>query len=232
MALPSLAVTKYDLTIPSSGKTVEFRPFLVKEEKMLLLAQQSGNEKQILKAVETIIDECTFQKVDATTLPTFDLEYIFIQLRAKSIGEVSSVLMTCPDDGETKVEIDIDLNEVKCEMPDDHTNKIQLTDSIGVIMSYPRINSITGLNMDDPNAGFDVIKSCIAQIFDDENVYDKNDISKKELDDFVNSMTHNQFMKLQEFFENMPKVRYRTTIKNPNTGVTSDLIIEGLQNFF
>lgn len=232
MALPSLAVSKYELTIPSTEEVIEFRPFLVKEEKMLLLAQQTGDEKDIIKAVENIINECTFKKVDAKKLPIFDLEYIFVQLRAKSIGETSQVTYTCQDDGETKVELEINLDDVVCEKSEDYTNKIELTDKIGVIMTHPRISTISGMNMDDANSGFEIIKSCISQIYDDEQVYDRNDISKKELDEFVNSMSHQQFMKLQEFFENMPRVRYRTKVKNPNTEVMNDVVIEGLQNFF
>lgn len=232
MALPSLAVSKYELTIPSTEEVIEFRPFLVKEEKMLLLAQQTGDEKDIIKAVENIINECTFKKVDAKKLPIFDLEYIFVQLRAKSIGETSQVTYTCQDDGETKVELEINLDDVVCEKSEDYTNKIELTDKIGVIMTHPRISTISGMNMDDANSGFEIIKSCISQIYDDEQVYDRNDISKKELDEFVNSMSHQQFTKLQSFFEDMPRVRYRTKIKNPKTGVESDLVIEGLQNFF
>ncbi|MGA0121294.1 MAG: hypothetical protein ACO3HJ_07575 [Methylophilaceae bacterium] len=232
MALPSLAINKYELTVPSTDEVVEFRPFLVKEEKMLLIAQQSGDEKDIIKAVENIINECTYKKIDAKKLPIFDLEYIFIQLRAKSIGEISTISVTCPDDGETKVEVDINLEEVICEKKEGHTNKIELTDDVGVIMNYPRVNNVSGMNMEDPNTGFEIIKNCIASIYDENEIYDRNDISKKELDDFVNSMSHQQFMKLQEFFENMPRVRYKTKVKNPNTGVTSDLVIEGLQNFF
>jgi hypothetical protein len=232
MALPSLAINKYELTVPSTDEVVEFRPFLVKEEKMLLIAQQSGDEKDIIKAVENIINECTYKKIDAKKLPIFDLEYIFIQLRAKSIGETSTISITCPDDGETKVEVDINLEEVICEKKEGHTNKIELTDDVGVIMNYPRVNNVSGMNMEDPNTGFEIIKNCIASIYDENEIYDRNDISKKELDDFVNSMSHQQFMKLQEFFENMPKVKYNTKVKNPNTGVTSDLVIEGLQNFF
>lgn len=232
MALPSLAVSKYELTVPSTDAVVEFRPFLVKEEKMLLMAQQSGEEKDVIKAVENIINECTFKKIDAKKLPIFDLEYIFVQLRAKSIGEISTVNVTCPDDGETQIEINVNLEDVKCEKSEDYNTKIELTDSVGVIMSHPRINTITGMDMSDPNSGFDVIKSCIAQVYDDDQVYERNDMTKKELDDFVNSMSHNQFMKLQQFFENMPRVRYKTEVTNPKTNVTSELVVEGLQNFF
>jgi hypothetical protein len=232
MALPSLAITKYELTVPSTGETVEFRPFLVKEEKMLLTAQQTGEEKDIIRAVENIIHECTFKKLDSKKLPVFDLEYIFIQLRSKSIGETSTIMVTCPDDNETKVEVEINLEEIKCEMPENHSNKISLTDNIGVIMNYPRVSNVSGLDTEDPSAGFEVIKNCIGQIYDDEEIYDRNDISKKELEDFVNSMTHQQFMKIQEFFETMPKVQYKTKVKNPKTGVTNDMTIEGMQNFF
>ncbi len=232
MTLPSLTVSKYELTVPSTEQVVEYRPFLVKEEKILLLAQQSGDEKDVIKAVENIIHECTFKKIDAKKLPIFDLEYIFVQLRSKSIGEISTINVTCPDDGETKIELDINLEDVICEKSENYTNKIELTDKIGVIMSHPRISTISSIDTSDASSGFEIIKNCISQIYDEEQVYDRSDMTKKELDDFVNSMSHQQFMKLQEFFENMPRVRYKTKVKNPKTGVKSDLVIEGLQNFF
>lgn len=232
MTLPILNTAKYELTLPSTGETVEYRPFLVKEEKMLLLAQESNDEKEVLKAVENIIDECCFKKLNPKKLPIFDLEYVFIQLRAKSIGEISEISIKCPDDNETEVKVEIDLNEVKCIKSEGHTNKIDLTDDIGVIMSYPRLDNVSNFKDEGSKTVFEIIKSCIEQIYDLENVYERNDISDKELDQFINSMSHQQFMKVQEFFDSAPKVQYVTKIKNPKTKVVSDLVIEGLQNFF
>lgn len=232
MTLPILNTSKFELELPSTGEKIEYRPFLVKEEKILLIAQESGDEQEILKAVESIIEECCFKKIDPKLLPIFDLEYIFIQLRAKSIGEVSEVTIKCPDDGETEVKIEIDLNDVKCIKSEDHSNKIELTDDIGVIMSYPRISNISGFKDEGSKSVFEIIKSCIEQIYDQESVYHRNDMSDKELDSFINSMSHQQFMKIQSFFDTAPKVQYKTKIKNPKTKVSSDLVIEGLQNFF
>ena len=232
MSLPILEAPKYELTLPSTGETIEYRPFLVKEEKLLLLAQESQDEKEVLKAVETIIEECCFKKVDAKKMPTFDLEYVFVKLRSKSIGETSEIKVKCPDDGETEVTLEIDLNEVECIKKPEHTNNIQLTDDIGIIMNYPKISNVTNISAENTANVFEIIKGCISQIYDQENVHEKNDITSKELDQFVNSMSHNQFMKIQEFFDTAPKVQYRTKVKNPKTKVTSDLVIEGLQNFF
>ena len=232
MSLPILEAPKYELTLPSTGETIEYRPFLVKEEKLLLLAQESQDEKEVLKAVETIIEECCFKKVDSKKMPTFDLEYVFVKLRSKSIGEVSEIKVKCPDDGKTEVTLEIDLNEVECVKKPEHTNDIQLTDDIGIIMNYPKISNVTNISVENTANVFEIIKGCISQIYDQENVHEKNDITSKELDQFVNSMSHNQFMKIQEFFDTAPKVQYRTKVKNPKTKVTSDLVIEGLQNFF
>ena len=232
MTLPILNTAKYELTLPSTGETIEYRPFLVKEEKLLLLAQESNDEKEVLKAVENIIDECCFKKLNPKKLPIFDLEYVFIQLRSKSIGEVSEISIKCPDDNETEVKVEIDLNDVKCIKSENHSNKIQLTDDIGVIMSYPRLGTVSDFKDEGSKSVFEIIKNCVAQIYDEENVYDRNDISDKELDQFINSMSHQQFMKVQDFFDTAPKVKYVTKVKNPKTKVVSDLEIEGLQNFF
>ncbi len=233
MALPKLASAKYELTLPSTGEKIEFRPFLVKEEKALMLAQQSGKDSDIMRALKDVINACTFHKVKAETLPTFDLEYMFINLRAKSVGEVVDLNITCPDDGTTTVAVKVDLMQIQCVKEIGHDNNIKITDDIGMIMDYPKVDSIKSLSGDDEvEAMFDVVKACIRQIYDSENVYEKTDMEKSELDEFVESMSHEQFEKVQEFFNTMPKVKHPIKVKNPNTGVESEVVLEGMQDFF
>ena len=233
MALPKLASAKYELTLPSTGEKIEFRPFLVKEEKALMLAQQSGKDSDIMRALKDVINACTFHKVKAETLPTFDLEYMFINLRAKSVGEVVDLNITCPDDGTTTVAVKVDLMQIQCVKEIGHDNNIKITDDIGMIMDYPKVDSIKSLSGDDEvEAMFDVVKACIRQIYDSENVYEKTDMEKSELDEFVESMSHEQSEKVQEFFNTMPKVKHPIKVKNPNTGVESEVVLEGMQDFF
>ena len=233
MALPKLASAKYELTLPSTGEKIEFRPFLVKEEKALMLAQQSGKDSDIMRALKDVINACTFHKVKAETLPTFDLEYMFINLRAKSVGEVVDLNITCPDDGTTTVAVKVDLMQIQCVKEIGHDNNIKITDDIGMIMDYPKVDSIKSLSGDDEvEAMFDVVKACIRQIYDSENVYEKTDMEKSELDEFVESISHEQFEKVQEFFNTMPKVKHPIKVKNPNTGVESEVVLEGMQDFF
>jgi hypothetical protein len=234
MALPKLASAKYELTLPSTGEKVEYRPFLVKEEKMLMLAQQSGAQADILRAVEEIVSSCTFEKIDSKKLPFFDLEYVFLQLRAKSIGETSTISILCPDDKETRVKVDINLTDIQCQRELGHDNNIKITDSIGIIMDYPRVDNVSIIDekLSEAETAFSMIKTCIRQIYDTENVYDKNDMDDDELDEFIGSMSHEQFLKIQDFFNTMPKVKHMVKIKNPNTGVESEVVLEGLNTFF
>jgi len=232
MALPKLASAKYELTLPSTGEKIEFRPFLVKEEKALLIAQQSEQQDAMVRAIEDLIDVCTFGKVDAKKLPYFDMEYIFLQLRARSVGEKTEVSVLAPDDGETRVPVEIDLTTIEVIRNPEHNSKIELTDAVGMIMDYPRVEDITSIQEGDVEMAFKLIKSNVRQIYDAENVYDKNDMDEKELDEFINSMSHEQFEKVQKFFETMPKIGKKIKIKNPNTGVESEVNLEGMQSFF
>lgn len=233
MALPKLASAKYELTLPSTGEKVEFRPFLVKEEKALMLAQQENNQSAMVRAVEDIISACTFDKLKPKELPIFDIEYVFLKLRSKSIGEISKLTVKCPDDNETEVEVEVNLSEVECHKEVGHNNNIKITDDIGVVLNYPNVDSIKSLdNSDETGATFDVISSCISQIYDADNVYARNDMDKKELDEFIESMSHDQFEKIQDFFATMPKVKHSVKIKNPKTGVDSEIVLEGLSDFF
>lgn len=233
MALPKLASAKYELTLPSTGDKVEYRPFLVKEEKALMMAQQAGDSASLIRAVEDIVDSCTFGTLDVKKLPFFDIEYIFIQLRGKSVGEKATVNVIAPDDGETQVTVDVNLNEIQCVRDVSHTNKIELTDNIGVMMEYPTMASFVSVDeSDETKTVFEIIKKSIGQIYDSENVYSKDDMDEKELDEFIESMNHGQFQKLQAFFDSMPRVKHEVEIENPNTGKKSKVLLQGLQSFF
>lgn len=233
MALPKLASAKFELTLPSTGEKVEYRPFLVKEEKALMIAQQAGKSEDIMRAVKDVITSCTFEKVDAEKLPIFDLEYIFINLRAKSVGEIVKLMVTCPDDNTTKVQVDVDLTKIECHKEVGHDTNIRLTDEIGLVMDYPKVSSVTELDLDNEmESTFEVIKSCVRQVYDSNNVYEKVDMDKNDLDEFIESMSHDQFERVQEFFNTMPKVRHMIKVKNPKTGVDGEVVLEGMQSFF
>ena len=233
MALPKLASAKYELTLPSTGQKVEYRPFLVKEEKALMLAQQAGTQSDMIRAVQDIVSSCTFDVLKPKELPIFDIEYVFLQLRSKSVGEKTQVKITCPDDGETQTIVDINLSEVECVREVDHDTNIKLTDTIGLVLDYPKIDMMAKLDVEDETtATFDVIKSCINQIYDADNVYVRNDMEDKDLDEFIESMTHEQFEKVNKFFATMPRIKKSVKIKNPNTGVESEVVLQGMSDFF
>lgn len=233
MALPKLASAKFELTLPSTGEKIEYRPFLVKEEKALMIAQQSNKTEDIMRVVQDVIQACTFDKVNGRNLPTFDLEYVFLQLRAKSVGETVELNVTCPDDGETKVKVSINLEDVQCHKEVAHDTNIRLTDEIGLIMDYPKVDTVTKVDMDNEvESTFAVIKSCVRQVYDSNNVYEKVDMDPADLDEFIESMSHEQFQKVQTFFDTMPKVKHLVKVKNPKTGVESEVVLQGMQDFF
>jgi len=233
MPLPKLAIPEYELTMPISGTKVAYRPFLVKEEKLLYLAMESQNDKEMIKAVKTIIKNCTNLKNKVEDLATFEIEYIFLKIRGKAVGEVSEFKVTCPDDGETQVEVSVPLDLVEVVVPDDHEQKIKLDDTVGVVMKYPSLEVFVNQNMSDNPSMDDVFKlaaSCIGQVYDDEEVYDS--FTHKEAMEFLENLNSEQFAKIQRFFETMPKLQYTLPINNPKTGVTSEIVLEGLASFF
>jgi hypothetical protein len=237
MALPRLDVPIYELVIPSTDEKIKFRPFLVKEEKILLIAMESGKSEDMIQSVKAIVDECTFNKLKLGDMPMFDVEYLFLNIRAKSVGEVSKLKVLCQDDMKTYANVEIDLNEVQVEVDGDiHSNKIELTDEMGVIMKYPTIDSftkngiknITAVNM------IDVIASCVEQVYDKkgEEVYDSKDSTQAEIIDFVEQLNTTQFQKIQKFFDTMPRLQHTITVKNPKTKVESEVTLTGLNDFF
>jgi hypothetical protein len=236
MPLPKLVVPEYELELPSSKETVKYRPFLVKEEKLLLTAMQLGGEKDMMNAVKTIIKNCTNLKSRVDDLATFDIEYLFLKIRSKSIGELSKIMVTCPDDDETQVEVEIDLESIEVTWPENQSTKIELTDTVGLIMKYPSLDTFVKLNFTGEDITvdniFDLSVSCIDQIYEGEEIYDVKTYTKKELLEFLDSMKSDQFVKLQNFFANMPKLEYDIEVENPNTGVKSTIKLEGLGSFF
>ena len=236
MALPKLDVPIYELVVPSTDEKIKYRPFLIKEEKILLIAMESGENEDIIQAVKTIVSECTFHKLKLGTMPMFDVEYIFLQIRSKSVGEVSKLRVLCPDDKKTYANVEIDLNEVQVQVDDGHTNKIELSDEMGIIMNYPTIDSFSEAGIAEINAEnmLDVIVSCIGQIYDKggEEVYDAKDSTKKELVEFIEQLNTQQFQDVQSFYDTMPKLKHEITVKNPKTKKESNITLIGLNDFF
>jgi len=236
MALPKLTTPTYELEIPSTDEKIKYRPFLVKEEKILMMAMESKSTADITQAVKDIVKECTFDKVNIDNMPMFDVEYIFLQIRSKSVGEISKLKLLCPDDEKTYVDIELNLDEVKVQVGEDHTNKIELDKGMGMIMRYPTIDSFSETGIKDINPGnmLDVISTCILQIYEKngEKTYDPKDQTKKELTEFIEQLNTKQFREVQKFFETMPKLKHEITIKNPKTKKESKVTLTGLNDFF
>ena len=236
MALPKLNTPTYELEVPSTDEKIKYRPFLVKEEKILMIAMESKDNTQIVNAVKDIVSACTFDKIDISSMPMFDVEYIFLNIRAKSVGEVSKLRVLCPDDKKTYTNVDVDLTKVNVEIGEGHTNKIELTDDTGMIMTYPTIDSFTETGITSINAEnmIELIGSCVLQIYEDkgEKVYQGKDQTRKELTEFIESMNTAQFKKVQQFFDTMPKLKHTIKVKNPKTKKSSDVTLNGLNDFF
>ena len=236
MALPKLGVPQYELSMPSTGKTVKYRPFLVKEEKVLLLAMESQDEKQVIDAVKNVLKSCVISRIKVDQLPSFDLEYLFLKIRAAAIGEVIEMTVTCTDDGSTSATATINIDEVEVIKEEGHDRKIMLTDTTGILMKYPSMDRFIEsqfLNKGiDADHIFSFIAEHIEQIFDEEEVYDSSTTSKKEFREFVESLTSKQFESIQKFYETMPRLSHTFTVVNPNTGNECEYTIEGLQSFF
>ena len=233
MALPKLNTVTYDLTLPSSGQKLEYRPFLVKEQKTLMIAQESGDDKQIEKAFAQIINDCVLDDVDPYTLPMFDVEYIFLRIRGKSVGEKVKLSLLCPDDEKTRVDVEINLEEVDVQMQKDHTNIVELSNDISMVMKYPCLKDMTGFDEEGEITNlFEMIKRCVHEVRQGETIYNKIDISDKELDEFIDSMSSSNFEDITNFFTTMPKLIHVVEVKNPKTKKKSEIPIEGLQSFF
>ena len=233
MTLPVINTPTYELVVPSTKETLVYRPFLVKEEKILLMAMEEEKDTQLNRALKQVVNNCTFEKVDVGKLPLFDLEYIFLRIRAKSVGEVAKIQVLCEDDGETYVPVEIDLETIEVEFQEDHTTKIELTDEIGIEMGYPTFEFLNfKADETEVNQLFDIIGSSIERVYEGETVYEKADFSKKDLKVFLESLTSEQFLRVQKFFETMPRLRHKLEVTNPKTKKVNEITLEGLQAFF
>jgi hypothetical protein len=236
--LPKIATPTYELEIPSLKKNIKYRPFLVKEEKILIIAMESEDTKQIAEAVKTVISNCILTKgIKISNLATFDIEYLFLNIRGKSVGESVDVLITCPDDETTQVPVSINLDDIKVNVGDDHTRDIKLDDNLTLRMKYPSMDEFIKNNFNnDMNVSvedtFDMICSCIEQVYNEEESWASSDCTKKELTEFLEQLTTNQFKQIEKFFETMPKLSHTLKLKNPNTKVESEVVLEGLTSFF
>ena len=233
MALPKLTTPEYEMELPSTGETIKYRPFLVKEQKLLLMAQESNNNKQIASAMGKLVSDCTFEKVNAKRNPMFDIEYVFLKVRSKSVGESVELTLTCPDDEKTKVKHKVNLDEIVVQIKDEHTNQIHLTDDIKINFRYPLMSDMTSMpdTMTQTQTIFHFLTNCIESIEEGDVVHNRVDITKKELDDFIDSFTGEQFENVTNFFESMPKLRHVVEVTNPNTKVKSEVVLEGLESF-
>jgi len=238
MPLPKIVTPTYELELPSTGESIQYRPFLVKEEKVLVIALESEDTKQITTAIKTVLKNCIKTKgIKVEALPTFDIEYLFLNIRGKSVGESVDVNVTCPDDDETTATVTIDLDEIKVQKSDDHTNQIKLDSNIMMELKYPSLDQFIKSNFDfsDGNQmdqSFQLIVSCIDKIYTEDEVWAAGDCSKKELNDFLESMNSLQFKEIEKFFETMPKLSHTVSITNPKTQVESEVVVEGLASFF
>ena len=238
MPLPTISTPSYELTLPSSNRKIKFRPFLVKEEKILIIAMESQDTKQIANSVKDVLAKCILTRgIKVEKLSTFDIEYLFLNIRGKSVGESIEVMVTCPDDGKTQVPMSINVDSIKVKKDKNHTTDIKLDDEFSMRMKYPSLNefiksnfsSVNDMKVDDT---FELIASCIDQVYSDEESWSSDECTKKELTEFIEQLNSKQFKEVENFFETMPKLSHKVKVKNPNTGVESDIVIEGLQNFF
>ena len=238
MPLPKIATPTYELELPSTGKTISYRPFLVKEEKLLVLALESEDTKQITNAIKAVLKSCVQTKgIKVETLPTFDIEFLFLNIRGKSVGEELEVNVICPDDEETQVKVTINLDDIQIEKSEDHNNQIKLDDELMMEMKYPSLDEFIKNNFDFKNENamdqsFQLIASCIDKIYNEEEVWATADCTKKEVNEFLEQMNSSQFKEIETFFETMPKLSHTITVTNPKTKVESEVVLEGLASFF
>jgi len=237
MPLPVISTPTYELYLPVTGKKIKYRPFLVKEEKILIIAMESEDEKQIGRAVKDVLSNCILTRgVKVDKLPTFEIEYLFLHVRGKSVGESVDLLITCPDDEQTQVPIGIDLDDIQIEVDNEHNRDIVLDDNYTMRMKYPSLDQFIKSNFNQTDVSvdetFDLISGCIEQVFSVDEAWSASDCTKKELFAFLEQLNSKQFQAVEKFFETMPKLSHSVKVKNPNTGVENDVVLEGLASFF
>lgn len=237
MPLPTIATPTYELNLPSNDKKIKYRPFLVKEEKILILAMESEDTKQITTAITDVLNACILTRgVKVDQLPTFDIEYLFLNVRSKSVGEVVDLIVTCSDDGETRVDVSVNLDDIKVEKKENHKKDIKLDDNLSLRLKYPSMEQFIKSNFDfdgtNVDASFKMIAGCIDQIYTDEESWAGSDSTEEELLEFLDQLNTKQFKEVELFFDTMPKLSHKLTVTNPNTGVENEVVLEGLASFF
>ena len=237
MPLPKIATPTYELVLPSTKKTIKYRPFLVKEEKLLVLALETEDQKNITSAVKSVIKNCIQTRgIKVETLPTFDIEFLFLNIRGKSVGEEVDVNIIAPDDGITEIPVKIDIDKIKVIESPEHNNQIKLNDELMMEMKYPSLEQFIKNNFDvnqsNFDQSFDLIASCVNKIYSEDEVWSADDVTKKEVIEFLEGMNSIQFKDIEKFFETMPKLSHTVKVKNKNTGVESEVVLEGLSSFF
>ena len=234
MALPKLETPTYELELPSTGEKVKYRPFLVKEQKNLMIASESENETEIQNALANLITECTFGKIDPFEVPLFDVEFMFLRIRGKSVGEKIELNVLCPDDNKTRTTVTVNLEDIDVHMKATHNNEISVTDNITIFMRYPTLKDMSniGTNTNYVATVFNLIKRCVSEIHDEKTIHNRIDISEKEMEEFIDNLPSATFETLGEFFNTMPKVQHPVKVTNPKTKKKGEVIIEGIQSFF
>ena len=233
MALPKLNIPTYELELPSTGDKIKYRPFLVKEQKILMMAQEAGEDEQIANVMSTLVSECTFGSVDANNAPMFDVEYIFLKVRGKSAGETIELNVLCPDDETTRVPYSLNLDDVLVQVDDKHTNEISINLSVKIVFRYPILADMKNMISITTNVEmmYELLVLCVQEIHDGDDVFQRIDMTDKEIEEFIDSLTTDQFKNVTKFFETMPKLRHTIEVTNPNTNVKSEVMLEGLQSF-
>ena len=233
MALPKLDTPTYQLELPSNKQVVKYRPFLVKEQKILMMAQDADNKEDSYNMLADIVDGCTFNSIDIKTMPIFDFEYLFLKIRCKSVGETADLNILCPDDNETRVPVTVDLDEIDVQVEENHINVVGVNESIKIIMRYPTVNDIKSVGEAETlNNVMKLLKVCIHEIHDGDTIHSMIDITNTELDEFIDSLPTETFEKMAEFFDTMPKLTHVVEVKNPKTEVTNEVVIQGMESFF
>ena len=230
MALPKLTAPTYELDLPSTGEKIKYRPFLVKEQKLLMMAEESKEEKQISQTIQQLIGTCTFGKVDAIVSPIFDVEYVFLQLRMRSVGEIVNIKVICPDDEKTEVSIKVNLKDVDVLNDENHTNIVKVTDNIKMIMRYPQLIDMKNMKNTTENL-FALLQSCILEVHDGDVIHNRTDTTNKDMNEFIDSFSTGQLENIMNFFDTMPKIRHVVSVTNPKTKVVSEIPLEGMDTF-
>jgi len=237
MALPIIETPRYELTLPSSDVQVQFRPFIVKEEKILLVAMESKDNNEIMNATKNILRACTFEALDIDTLPMFDIEYLLLQIRGKSVGEVAKFKVICPDDKQTPTDVELDLSIINVQVDDEHSNKVVIDEKreLGLVLNYPSLGITKAgfdVNKENVDTMFKVVANCIDHIYEGEKTYPAKDSTQKELITFLEGLSQEAFLKIKKFFDTMPQLRHEVEVTNPKTGIVSKVTFKGLQDFF